>query len=206
MSGRVRLGWALVASATVHVAVALVVTLLAARSDESPKTLVVKSSQIHIVHRAAKRRSESSYPPHRPYLTAPQGWRTQDIGFEGQSDVTLWLDWKNQTSNFVPRVFLWQRRAVTPEMRNETLRHAVAEILDLLRSEKDELYVSRPQLVCDGTRSGWFFSYVKPWDDPPLRYEETIYVQGDAIDRATYSRAAGQPEDPNAREALNSLC
>jgi hypothetical protein len=153
-----------------------------------------------------KPRTEPSSPPHLATISAPRGWSTQDIGFEGQSDVAMWLDWKNQSANFVPRVFLWQRRAITPEMRHETLQHAVADILDLLRAEKDTLYISEPQRVCDGARPGWFFSYVKPWDDPPLHYEETISVDGDTIDRATYSRPAGQAEDSSARDALNSLC
>ncbi|MGZ3563873.1 MAG: hypothetical protein ACXVAS_18880, partial [Vulcanimicrobiaceae bacterium] len=75
-----------------------------------------------------------------------------------------------------------------------------------IHSEGDKLYTSEPQRVCEGTRPGWFLSYDKPEDEPPIHVEDTLYVAGNTIYRATYVRPTDQLEDVKAREALNTLC
>ncbi|MGZ3563728.1 MAG: hypothetical protein ACXVAS_18130, partial [Vulcanimicrobiaceae bacterium] len=93
-------------------------------------------------------------------------------------NASLWLDWSKQTAEFVPRVFLWQRQITDPDASKPSLQSAVQDVLDIIHSEGDKLYTSEPQRVCEGTRPGWFLSYDKPEDEPPIHVEDTLYVAG----------------------------
>lgn len=152
-----------------------------------------------------RRRGTVPAPPVVASLSVPPGWERQDFGNVAETEVTLWLDWKKQTANFVPRLFLWQKKE-EPDMPEPSLQEAVQNVLSTLRNEDDELYTSKAQRVCRGERPGWFVSYVKREDDPPMHFDETLFVANGTIYRATYIRPADQPEDAQAREALNTLC
>jgi hypothetical protein len=145
-------------------------------------------------------------PPQPAALFLPPSWAKQDFGNKAATDTTLWLDWTKQSGSFVPRVFLWQMKAVPGYMRGPSLQDAVQDVLASLRARDAKVYISKPQRVCSGKRLGWFFSYVKPSDDRPLHYDETLFMAGDTIYRATYIRRDDQPEDTKTREGLNSLC
>jgi hypothetical protein len=146
-------------------------------------------------------------PPPPASLALPSGWSRQDLAFLGTTSTAEWLDWTHskKTDKWVPRIFLWQMNAKPGYMRRPTLDDAVKQILDTLHDDA-RMQTSRAQLVCNGERRGWFFSYVKPEDDPPLHFEETVYMSGEKIYRAIYIRSVDQPEDPQTRAALNTLC
>jgi hypothetical protein len=152
---------------------------------------------------AALSQPGSILPPQPAALTLPAAWVRGDFGTAGAADVALWLNWKQQTSDFVSRVFLWYRKA---SGRNPSLHDAVQEVLASLQAEDVKLNASKPQRVCGGERTGWFFSYVKLWDDPPLHFDETVYLYHGRIYRAMYIRTLNQPEDSQTRDALNTLC
>jgi len=146
-------------------------------------------------------------PPPPASLALPSGWSRQDLAFLGTTATAEWLDWTHskKTDKWVPRVFLWEMNAKPGYMRRPALDDAVKQILDTLH-EDARMQASRAQRVCNGERSGWFLSYVKTEDDPPLHFDETIYMTGEKIYRAIYIRSVDQPEDPQTRAALNTLC
>jgi hypothetical protein len=149
----------------------------------------------------------SMAPPLPATLALPHGWSRQDFGFLETTDTAEWIDWTNQTAKWVPRVFLWRFKAKEGYMRSvPSLHDTIADILSTLRNENAKVFVSRAQTVCNGQRSGWFLSYIKTMDDPPLQFDETLFVDGENIYRATYIRVVGQREDSKTREALNTLC
>jgi len=134
------------------------------------------------------------------------GWARQDFGYLETTEAAVWLDWTKQSARWVPRVFLWRFKPGEAYMRRPSLKDTIHEILSSLRDEGAKVSISKAQAVCGGQRLGWFLSYVKPADDPPLQFDDTLFMAGEAIYRATYIRAAGQPEDSKTREALNTLC
>ncbi len=146
-------------------------------------------------------------PPPPASLALPSGWSRQDFAFLGTTDTAEWLDWSKtkQSAKWVPRVFLWRMKTEAGYMHAPSLHDAVAHILTSLRQDA-RLHASRAQRVCDGQSEGWYLSYVKPDDDPPLHFDETVFMAGDKVFRAIYIRAVDQPEDPKTLEALNSLC
>ncbi len=182
--------------------------------NEPRETLRISFLPIRIERRQTRFTASSSTqqptvvlaPPQPASLYLPPHWARQDFGYLAASDTTTWLDWSKQSAKWVPRVFLWQRKMEGGYMQRPSLQSTVAEILSTLRAQDAKVYTSRPQRVCRGQRFGWFLSYVKPGDDPPLHFEETLFMAGATVYRATYIRAAGQPEDPETREALNTLC
>jgi hypothetical protein len=97
-------------------------------------------------------------------------------------------------------------KAIAGYMRGPSLQDAVQDVLASLRARDAKVYISKAQRVCSGRRPGWFFSYVKPSEDRPLHYDETLFMAGDTIYRATYIRRDDQPEDTKTREGLNTLC
>ena len=155
---------------------------------------------------AAQQDTPMLAPPPPATLALPQGWSRQDFAFLGTTNAAEWLDWKNQSKKWVPRVFVWRVPAEEGYMSRPSLHDTIAQVLSTLHDERAKIYASRSQAVCDGHREGWFLSYVKTEDDPPLHLEETIFMDGTTIYRATYVRAAEQQEDPKARAALNTLC
>lgn len=183
---------------------------------EEPRVTTVLVSSIRIER--PKRRREAPRiapaaaetillaPPQPASLVLPRTWAKQDFGYLAATDTTTWLDWKNQSAKWVPRVFLWQMKQEAGYMRRPSLQDAVRNILRALRADDARVYASKAQRVCNGERTGWYLSYMKPGDDPPLHFDETLFMTGETVYRATYIRAAAQPEDMKTRDALNSLC
>jgi hypothetical protein len=147
-----------------------------------------------------------SAPSQGGSISLPPDWAMQDYGNKAATDVKVWLDWTKQSANFVPRVMLWQMQAADPYMRRPSLQDSVQDVVTSLRARGTKIDASKAQRVCGGERPGWFFSYLDTSGDPPLRVEETLIAVGETVYRATYLRPADQPEDPKAREALNTLC
>jgi hypothetical protein len=214
---RERLLWSLVVSTIVNAVAWTAVTWQAhppsfiASKQRAGERLIVSTTAIHLQLQRHARPKVTPVPaitpnPEGPSLSMPSKWSKQDEGREGLRNATLWLDWSNQTAEFVPRVFMWQREVTDPYASRPSLQDAVDDVLGTIHEEGDRLYASEPQRLCGGTRPGWFLAYEKPSEDPPIRVEDTLYVLGDTIYRATYVRPAGQPEDRQAREALNTLC
>lgn len=145
-------------------------------------------------------------PPPPASLLLPTGWSRQDFGFLGTAKAAEWLDFKNQSAKWVPRVFVWRVDSDPTYMSRTSLRDEIAQVISTLHDQGAKMFVSKAQPVCNGQRPGWFLSYVKTEDDPPLHLEETLFMDGTTLYRATYVRAAEQREDPQARAALNTLC
>ena len=137
-------------------------------------------------------------------LDLPTNWGTQDMANGAAAQTTIWLDFKKARGASVPRVFLLHLK--TEFMSGPTLADAVKDIVGNLRSDGAKVFVSKAQRVCGGRRMGWFLSYEKPYEDPPWQFEDTMFVDGDTIYRAVYSRPDHQPEDARTRRALNTLC
>jgi hypothetical protein len=210
-SGRRRLLGAYLASVMLHIvtcaAVLWSVQLSLWRDPRTEdETLTVSPSPIRVERRIVPRPRRPPSIARGTELSLPLSWAKQDYGNKAATDVTVWLDWTKQTANFVPRVMLWQMQAEETYMRRPSLRDAVQDVLVSLRAQGVKLDASNAQRVCGGEQVGWFFSYLKPNGDPPLRVEETLFATGETIYRATYVRAADQPEDTKARQALNTLC
>lgn len=212
--------WSLLASALLNLFlwVTMPAYLSAVRSVPAgePREQVA-FSPVRIEHRGAQRRKPRRTapapvdttlmaPPQPATLALPDGWSRQDFGYLETTDAAEWLNWKKQSAKWVPRVFLWRYKAEEGYMSRPSLHNTIQEILSSLHDEHAKVYVSRAQAVCDGQRSGWFLSYVKSSDDPPLQFDETLFVADGMIYRATYIRAEGQDEDANTRAALNTLC
>jgi hypothetical protein len=145
-------------------------------------------------------------PPQPATLALPHGWTKQDFGFLDTIETTEWLDWKHQSAKWVPRVFLWKWKVKTGYMSRPTLPDTIKQIIETLHNEGAKLYASNAEQVCDGQRPGWYLSYEKTSDTPPIRFDETLYMTGETVYRAMYLRAADQPEDAQTRKALDTLC
>ncbi len=137
-------------------------------------------------------------------LKVPVNWDKQDFANGAAADTTLWLDFRKARGAVVPRVFLLQLK--TTYLSGPTLQDAVHDILGNLRAQGARVHVSKATRLCGGRRLGWLLTYRKPNDDPPLQFVDTLYVAGDTVYRATYSRPDGQPEDEKTRVALSTLC
>jgi hypothetical protein len=148
----------------------------------------------------------SMAPPQPATLALPHGWTKQDFGFLGTIDTTEWLDWKHQSAKWVPRVFLWKWKVKTGYMSRPSLQETIKQILASLHDEGAKIYASNSEHVCDGQRPGWYLSYTKTSDTPPIRFDETLYMSGEIFYRAMYLRAADQPEDSATRKALDTFC
>ncbi len=143
-------------------------------------------------------------PKQSAALSLPASWATQDNGNAAASNMTVWMDFKKARGAFVPQVMLWHVNAAY--LSGPSLHDAVHDIVESLRAQGAKVYVSKAQLVCSGKRLGWFLAYEKPTSDPPWQFEDTLYMSGDTVYRATYSRLDGQEEDKGTRAALNTLC
>jgi hypothetical protein len=137
-------------------------------------------------------------------LKLPGSWASQDNGNAAAGSTTVWMDFKKARGAFVPQVMLWHVNAAY--LSGPSLHSAVDDIVESLRDEGAKVYVSKAQLVCGGKRLGWFLAYEKPHGDPPWQFEDTLYMAGDTVYRATYSRPDGQAEDKETRAALDTLC
>jgi len=146
-------------------------------------------------------------PPPPAYIALPAGWNRQGFAFLGTTETAEWLNWgkTKHSEKWVPRVFLWRMKMESGYMQGLSLHDAVEHILETLH-EDAKITVSKAQRVCDGERDGWFLSYVKPDDDPPLHFDETVLLADGKVYRAMYIRSVNQPEDADTRDALKSLC
>jgi hypothetical protein len=204
-----RVVWSLLASVILNLFIWVLLSRELSRLDDvrrqaQHEAVFASTSSIRIERRTVPR--PPSPMPRRATLALPPGWTKQQFEYRLWADTTLWLDWRKHSGTFIPRVFLSQMKTELPYMRRPSLQDAVADIVGTLRAQNARVYASRVQSVCEGRRPGWFVSYVKPGDDPPIRVEETLFMAGDMIYRALYVRPDDQPEDTETREALNTLC
>lgn len=223
-----RLLWSLLASAVLNAGFWLLLPSMASHTSvavPSRETVRVSISRLRIERRPLRtphpRRTRTTIAPHvatadtttdiapapPAYIALPSGWSRQGFAFLGTTETAEWLDWSKtkHSEKWVPRVFLWRMKMESGYMQHLSLHDAVEHILATLRQDA-KITVSRAQRVCDGERDGWFLSYVKPDDDPPLHFDETVLLADGKVYRAMYIRAVSQPEDPDTRDALNSVC
>jgi hypothetical protein len=146
-----------------------------------------------------------TFTPHQSAaLKLPASWATQDNGNAAAANTTVWMDFKKARGPFVPQVMLWHVNAAF--LSGPTLNDAIHDIVASLHAEGAKVYVSKAQRVCGGKRLGWFLAYEKPNGDPTWQFEDTLYLAGDTVYRATYSRPDGEAEDQKTRAALDTLC
>lgn len=214
-----RLLYSFIASAALNIVIWTLVAWFArleyyTAAGAQPRERIAATSTVRIEHRIKPHRPKLEHHARRveqalaqgPSLSVPSGWEKHDIGHEGMQDAALWLNWSKQTAEFVPRVFLWQKPMVDEDGRRLSLRDAVHDVVAYLHDEGDKIFESRAQRVCGGKRLGWFLSYDKPEDDPPVHIDDVFLMDGDTVYRATYARPVEQREDARTRRALNSLC
>lgn len=176
------------------------------------KSIVPRHTSPHVSVRPRKEAPSTATttelaPAPPAYISLPSGWSRQEFAFLGTTETAEWLNWgkTKHSDKWVPRVFLWRMKMESGYMQRLSLHDAVEHILGTLRQDA-KIHVSKAQRLCDGERDGWFLSYVKPDDDPPLHFDETVLLAQGKVYRAMYIRSVDQPEDPDTREALNSLC
>lgn len=204
-----RLLWSFLASVVVNVFAWVVFTK---HTNTGIAGDIDREAVISIEHRTSirkepRRESIAQSLATSAVLAVPVEWRREGLVPINAPPVTLWLDWKKQTADFVPRIFLWQKTADSAgRHRRPSLHDAVREVLGSLSTQDIVLERSSAQRVCRGHSDGWFLSYAKMWDEPPLHFEETILIDGETIYRATYIRPVDAPEDRAARDALMTLC
>jgi hypothetical protein len=174
--------------------------------------LVYSSSLIRIEHRAETkpkiraRGKPSVASSHSPTVKLPAGWGKQDFGNVPLTDTTVYLDWTKQSKNFVSHTIVTKLKGSEGFVKAGSLQSAVRDRLAGLRAGAATVNLSKPSRVCRGTRPGWFFSYTKLWDDPPLHFDESLFISNGAVYMAVYMHAADQPEDQRTLQALKSLC
>jgi hypothetical protein len=180
-------------------------------ADET-RELVLSSSPIRIEHRARTkpkarvREQESVASPQSPTVKLPAGWSKADFGYGASTETTVYLDWTKQSKNFVSHTLVAKLKDSDGYVKAGSLQAAVRDRLAGLRAGAATVNVSEPARVCHGTRPGWFFSYTKLWDDPPLHFDESLFIADGVVYMAVYMHAADQPEDQRTRKALTSLC
>jgi hypothetical protein len=176
------------------------------------RELVLSSSPIRIEHRPQRkpkvraRGTASVASSQSPAVKLPAGWDKQDFGYVDLNDVTVYLDWTKQSKNFVSHVLATTLKDSDGDIKVASLQAAVRERLEGLRAGAATVNVSEPARICHGKRPGWFFSYTKLWDDPPLHFDESLFIANGAVHLVVYMRAADQPEDQRTRKALMNLC
>lgn len=216
-----RFFWSLLGSVVVNIAMwvalaAYLFPLPRAQSQQPREIFKISSVTLHVERRTVRRpQPRVAYepadntemaPPQPATLALPSGWSKQDFGFLATTDATIWLDRSEHRGKWIPRVFLWDKKIEPGYMQRPSMHDEIKDILASLHDEHAIMYASRAHRVCNGLRPGWFLSYSKPDDDPPLHFDETLYMAGDTIYRATYIRAVDQAEDSKARDALDTLC
>lgn len=180
-------------------------------ADET-RELALSSSPIRIEHRTETKpkirvRGEASVASSQsPTVKLPAGWDKQDFGNVAMRDTAVYLDWTKQSKNFVSHVLVTKLKDSDGYVKAGSLQAAVRDRLEGLRAGAATVNVSEPARVCHGTRPGWFFSYTKLWDDPPLHFDESLFIANGAVYMAVYMHATDQPEDQRTLKALTSLC
>lgn len=180
-------------------------------ADET-REFALSSSPIRIEHRTETKpkirvRGEASVASSQsPTVKLPAGWDKQDFGNVAMRDTAVYLDWTKQSKNFVSHVLVTKLKDSDGYVKAGSLQAAVRDRLEGLRAGAATVNVSEPARVCHGTRPGWFFSYTKLWDDPPLHFDESLFIANGAVYMAVYMHATDQPEDQRTLKALTSLC
>ena len=145
--------------------------------------------------------AEASAATHTATLTAPAGWRRQDFGGKfAPGIVSIWNGSPQQGTDFTPKIFLMQEPA-----QSTSLRESVRDALASFTATGYRIRVERPQRVCNGDRPGWLIVYTKQGDQR-LTVEQTRFIDDATLYTATYVRLSSEPEDPDARKALSTLC
>jgi hypothetical protein len=207
--------WPVLASAILNVfAWSAFLTYLSLQNHAPDETreLVLSSSPIRIEHRAQRKPKVSARgraaaaSSQSPAVKLPAGWDKQDFGYVDLNDATVYLDWTKQSKNFVSHVIVTTLKDSDGDVKVGSLQAAVRERLDGLRAGAATVNVSEPARICHGRRPGWFFSYTKLWDDPPLHFDESLFITNGAVHMVVYMRAADQPEDRRTLKALKNLC
>lgn len=141
-------------------------------------------------------------------LTVPKGW-TRGVGDIDRREssykvLAYWL-YLPRNSTFAQYLTLGDASDVSEYVTPE--QDALDQIDATKEAEKDlRVQASHAVKLCSGT-DGWFSQFTTT-DDLGERYTaETMYAYGnDTSYLLRYVRAATQPEDPQARKALFSLC
>jgi hypothetical protein len=207
---RTRFLWSLLASLVVNALLWVAASGHFVRSSyveaQAPRETVIVLRSLRITQRHAPSAAPEELAMARTpaSLSVPAQWARANIGI-GTTDVAMWLDWRKQRSKWIPRVALWGMKLQPAYMRHQTLQVAIHDIVSALRDDA-VIQVSKAQRVCSGRRAGWFLSYLKRGDDPPLHFDEALFLVGNEIYRAMYIRAIDEPEDPRMLEALRTLC
>lgn len=176
------------------------------------RELVLSSSPIRIEHPAQTKpkirvRGEASVAPSQsPMVKLPAGWDEQDFGYVDLTDTAVYLDWTKQSKNFVSHLLVAKLKGSDGYIEAGSLQAAVRDRLAGLRAGGATVNVSEAARVCHGTRPGWFFSYTKLWDDPPLHFDESLFIANGTVYMAVYMHAADRPGDQRTIKALTSLC
>jgi hypothetical protein len=148
-------------------------------------------------------------PPMTATVSLPKNWQTTYMGSArvNDRDIKMWLDWSNQSAEFVPRVYLWHRDIDALDPREVSLRDEVNTVLAQLKDEGGaRFYANRAARVCNGRYPGWFLSYDKTDAEPKVHIDDMLMIAHGQIYRATYVRTLDEKEDPKTQAALESLC
>ena len=148
-------------------------------------------------------------PPMMATVSLPKNWQTTYMGSArvNDRDIKMWLDWSNQTAEFVPRVYLWHRAVDGLDPRDVTLRDEINLVLAQLKNEGGvKFYESHAARVCNGRYPGWFLSYDKTGSDPKVHIDDMLTMAHGQIYRATYVRTLDVKESAVTRASLASLC
>jgi len=202
---------------------AISMTSLLRQRDDRPEKLAVVVSHLHLEKRPpptptpkpTARPTASAValgpvtPPMQPTIALPGNWKTTYMGSArvNDRDIKLWLDWSNQSAEFVPRVFLWHRQIDALDPREVTLHDEVQSVIAQLNNEGSvKFYANHAVRACNGRYPGWLLSYEKDDADPHVHIDDMLLVANDNIYRATYVRTLDERENAATVAALASLC
>lgn len=141
-------------------------------------------------------------------FTLPAGWSHGSISAMGTVSpplvpIGLWLHLAAHSA-FLESLSLVRGPAlqadVTPEEESEAMLSYMKQNVAGF-SLKD----SHAQSLCKGV-DGWYASYQLPSRGHTIAVEQVFAYTSDASYIMRYSRKSGDPEDPSARKALDSLC
>lgn len=148
-------------------------------------------------------------PPVEAVIALPKNFQTTYLGSArvNDRDIKMWLDWSNQSAEFVPRVYLWHRAIDALDPREVSLHDEVQTILAQLKDEGDiKFYANHAARACNGRYPAWYLSYDKDDADPHVHIDDMLLIANGQVYRATYVRTLDEKEDAAARAALTSMC
>jgi hypothetical protein len=148
-------------------------------------------------------------PPMQATISLPKNWQTTYLGSArvNDRDIRMWLDWKSQSAEFVPRVYLWHREIDALDPRSVSLTQTVQGVLAQLKNEGSvRFYASHAERACNGRYPAWYMSYDKLDGDPKIHIDDIFLIANSNVYRATYVRTLDEKEDATTVAALASLC